>query len=178
MSAKDWIDAGLRALAREGVDAVRVERLATRLAVTKGGFYWHFRDRPALLAAMLEAWKARATAGVIEAVETGGGDARDRLRRLFSIILRADGRLERAVRDWAGRDRAVFRAQSEIDRARVDYVAALLRQIGLGEAQSSFRALFAYQALIGRYAMAGPGKPEATPDDEIERVLALLTRPD
>ena len=38
----EWIDAGLKALARDGVDAVRVERLAERLCVTKGSFYWHF----------------------------------------------------------------------------------------------------------------------------------------
>ena len=50
-----WVDAGLRALATGGVDAVRVEALAKTLGVTKGGFYGYFADREALLTEMLEA---------------------------------------------------------------------------------------------------------------------------
>ena len=42
----DWIHAGFAMLAAGGIDAVRVERLAAVLKVTKGSFYWHFRDRP------------------------------------------------------------------------------------------------------------------------------------
>ena len=49
-----WIDEGLRALAAGGPDAVRIESLARALGVTKGGFYWHFDDRRALLAEMLD----------------------------------------------------------------------------------------------------------------------------
>ena len=44
-----WVDAALQALAAGGPDAVRVEALAVRLGVSKGGFYWHFTDRQALL---------------------------------------------------------------------------------------------------------------------------------
>ena len=51
LSRQEWIDAGLKAMARDGVDAVRIERLAAALKVTKGSFYWHFKDRDALLEA-------------------------------------------------------------------------------------------------------------------------------
>ena len=56
-----WIDEGLRALAAGGPDAVRIEALAQALGVTKGGFYWHFDDRRALLEEMLDAWERRAS---------------------------------------------------------------------------------------------------------------------
>ena len=55
-----WIDEGLRALAAGGPDAVRVETVASALHVTKGGFYHHFRDRQALLDAMLDTWEEDA----------------------------------------------------------------------------------------------------------------------
>ena len=55
--AAGWIDEGLRALAGGGPDAVRIEPLAQALGVTKGGFYWHFDDRRALLDEMLDAWE-------------------------------------------------------------------------------------------------------------------------
>ena len=78
---RSWIDQGLRALADGGPDAVRIEPLAKSLGVTRGGFYWHFADRDALLAEMLDTWERAATDEVIEQVERSGGDARTRLRR-------------------------------------------------------------------------------------------------
>src|SRR5438093_13542819 len=80
-----WIDQGLRALAAAGPDAVRIEPLARALGVTKGGFYWHFDDRGALLEEMLDAWERVSVDEVIERIEGGGGDARAKLRRLFAL---------------------------------------------------------------------------------------------
>src|SRR3712207_673799 len=80
-----WIEEGLRALAAGGPDAVRVETVARALGVTKGGFYNHFGDRPALLGEMLGTWERLGVDRVIERVETGGDDGRDRLRRLFAV---------------------------------------------------------------------------------------------
>ena len=80
-----WIEEGLRALAGGGPDAVRIEPLARALGVTKGGFYWHFDDRRALLDEMLDSWERVQIDEVIERVERDGGDARAKLRRLFAI---------------------------------------------------------------------------------------------
>src|SRR3954471_5495105 len=80
-----WIDQGLRALGVGGPDAVRIEKLAQALGVTKGGFYGHFDDRPALLEEMLDAWERLVVDEVIDRVEAEGGDARARLRRLSGL---------------------------------------------------------------------------------------------
>src|SRR6266540_1558138 len=82
-----WIDEGLRALAAGGPDGVRIEALARALGVTKGGFYWHFDGRRALLDEMLDTWERVSVDEVIERVESEGGDARARLRRLFALAL-------------------------------------------------------------------------------------------
>ncbi|CAG0952441.1 partial Tetracycline repressor protein class A from transposon 1721, partial [Rhodocyclaceae bacterium] len=52
-----WTRAALDILAEKGLDGIRVEVLAKRLKVTKGSFYWHFKDRRDLLDAVLETWK-------------------------------------------------------------------------------------------------------------------------
>src|SRR3954447_9238311 len=85
-----WIEQGLRALGVGGPDAVRIESLAQTLGVTKGGFYWHFDDRPALLEEMLDTWERVVTDDVIARVETGRGDAQAKLRRLFAIAVSSD----------------------------------------------------------------------------------------
>src|SRR5436305_5313751 len=80
-----WIEEGLRALGIGGPDAVRIEALAQALGVTKGGFYWHFDGRRALLEEMLDTWERMTVDEGIEAVEGEGGDARAKLRRRFAL---------------------------------------------------------------------------------------------
>ena len=75
--APEHVDrSGLRALAAGRPDAVRVEPLAKALGVTRGGFYWHFADRRALLDEMLDTWERATIDEVIERVEGQGGDPR------------------------------------------------------------------------------------------------------
>src|SRR3954452_7650286 len=76
-----WIEEGLRALGVGGPDAVRIEPLAHALGVTRGGFYWHFEDRRALLEAMLDTWERRSIDEVLERVEREGGDAKAKVVR-------------------------------------------------------------------------------------------------
>src|SRR5919106_49122 len=104
-----WIDEGLRALAAGGPDAVRIEALARALGVSKGGFYWHFDGRPALLEELLDAWARLVVDEVIEHVERRGGDARAKLRRLFRVAASSDEllKVELAIRHWGRRDKAV-----------------------------------------------------------------------
>lgn len=125
-----WIDEGLRALGIGGPDAVRIEALAQTLGVTKGGFYWHFEDRGALLEEMLDAWERVVTDEVIERVERGGGDARAKLRRLFAIAASIPDmlRVELAIRDWARRDRTVAKRLRRLDNRRMEYMRSLFVQ--------------------------------------------------
>ena len=126
-----WIDEGLRALAAGGPDAVRIEPLARALGVTKGGFYWHFKDRRALLDEMLDAWEQTVVDDVIEQVEAGGGDARARLRRLFALAGSGGELLEvdLAIRDWARRDEAVAKRLRRVDNRRMDYLRSLFARL-------------------------------------------------
>src|SRR5712691_9495033 len=97
-----WIEEALRALAAGGPDAVRIEPLAKSLGVTRGGFYWHFEDRDALLTEMLDRWERAATDEVIERVERSGGDARAKLRRAGALTFSEDLLpIDLAVRDWS-----------------------------------------------------------------------------
>src|SRR5256714_5027443 len=108
-----WIDEGLRALAAGGPDAVRIEPLAKALGVSKGGFYWHFDDRRALLQEMLDTWERVVIDEAIERIEAGGGDAREKLGRLFALAssrqARGLGSIDAAIREWARQDKAVAR---------------------------------------------------------------------
>jgi len=149
----DWVWAGLELLANGGIDAVRVEPLAAHLGVTKGSFYWHFADRAALHAAMLEAWRGRSTNEIIERVEAGTGSGAERLKRLVALVTsnKMAPRLETAIRAWATTSSQVARVLADVDRGRLDYVTQLLIASGLGPTLAKARANFLYLALIGSF---------------------------
>jgi AcrR family transcriptional regulator len=152
----DWIGAGLRALAAGGPDAVRVETLAQTLGVTKGGFYWHFADRPALLEQILDSWEQTATDEVIEQVEGGGGDARSRLHRLFGLAASIQDLLlvELAIRDWARRDKSVAERLQRVDNKRMDYMRLLFAAFCPDPDEVEVRCLLAFSLFIGNHFIA------------------------
>ncbi|MFD6390939.1 TetR/AcrR family transcriptional regulator [Nocardia sp. NPDC060259] len=151
-----WVEEGLQVLASSGVDAVRVEALAKRIGVTKGGFYGYFADRDALLVAMLEAWESEAVDQVIEQVEHAGVDPKTKAR-LAGVLTFSSNRLlpiDLAIRDWARRDDDVAERLRRVDNRRM----ALLRET-IGEFcddpdEVEARSLLAFCAVIGGHFLA------------------------
>ncbi len=172
LAPAQWIDAGLRTLGERGVTAVRVEPLARSLGVTKGSFYWHFKDRRALLDAMLERWRQLATDAIIEQVDAKGGTAAQRVAHLFRITTTGQGdRIEAALRAWAIEDPAAAAALAEVDELRQRYVTDLLVEHGIPRAEARRRARIAYLVLIGEFTWVAHGG-EPSP----KGVFTTLTR--
>jgi AcrR family transcriptional regulator len=152
---RSWIDQGLQALADGGPDAVRIEPLAKSLGVTRGGFYWHFADRDALLAAMLDTWERAATDEVIDRVERQGGDARTRLRRAGALTFSDDLLpFELAIRAWSRHDPAVAERLRRVDNRRMDYLRTLFGTFCPDPAEVEARSMLAFSLLIGNHFMA------------------------
>lgn len=171
-----WLAAAWEELARGGVDAVRVEPLAARLGVTKGSFYWHFRDRAALLDALLEDWERRATLGVIALVDGASESPRERLAELLRVTTKAPEApdAESAIRAWGAHDERVGARLARIDEQRERYVEDLLVAAGVRRSHARHRARALYLALIGEYArVAHGGAPTgpATWSELLERML-------
>ena len=148
-----WVEAATSALAAGGPDAVRVEALAKDLGVSKGGFYWHFEDRRALIEETLETWEKAGTEDVIATVEGEPVDPRAKLRRLFELAPSAKGlfAVELALRDWARRDGDVARRVRRVDERRMGYLRSLFRRLCADEEDVEARSMLAYSLFIGSY---------------------------
>lgn len=149
-----WIEAGLAALARGGIEQVRVEVLAKDLGVTKGGFYRRFADRRALFAAMLEAWAHGRIAAIAQHAKLDGVSARERLReliRLYSEAVNPRGMaVELAIRQWSRVDDTAAAVVTRVDAARLENVAMLYRALGFAGDQAEARALLFYSFIFGQ----------------------------
>ncbi|MFH8573963.1 TetR/AcrR family transcriptional regulator [Streptomyces sp. NPDC017993] len=161
-----WIEEGLRALAGGGPEAVRVEVLAQALGVSKGGFYGYFRNRAALLEEMLETWERGVTEDVIQRIERDGGDARDRLGRLFDFVETSEmpvtgAGVELAIRDWARRDENVALYLRRADNRRMDYLRELYRAFCPDEDDVEARCLITFSLRIGDHLIAADNGPRS-----------------
>ena len=155
-----WIEAALQALAEGGPDAVRVEALAARLGVSKGGFYWHFDDREALIEEMLDAWEKAVVEDVIARVESEPVDPRAKLQHLFELAPSVDFPVELAIRDWARRDAAVAERVRRVDNRRMEYLRSLFGQFCADEDDAEARSMLAFSLFVGSYFIAAehPGR--------------------
>jgi AcrR family transcriptional regulator len=168
-----WIEEGLRALGVGGPDAVRIEKLAEALGVTKGGFYWHFDNRRALLEEMLDAWERVVIDEVIERVEGEGGDARAKLRRLFALASAGGDlmKIELAIRDWARRDKAVAKRLRRIDNRRMEYLRSLFGAFCADQCDVEARCMLSFSLWIGNYFIVADHGPYTRAE-----VLALAVK--
>ena len=162
---ESWIEAGFEEIARSGVEGVRVEVLAKGLGVTKGGFYRRFRDRSALLEAMLQHWSAGRIAAIERHTSLDGATARDRLKALVALYserMNTEGMaVELAIRQWARSDELAANAVASVDVARLKNVGHLYRATGLVPEEADAQAFLFYCFIFGQsllFLERGPRK--------------------
>jgi AcrR family transcriptional regulator len=173
LSAQDWIEAGLKALAKSGSSALKAEPLAKALGVSRGSFYWHFADIGAFHSAILKAWREVAAEAIIanvDAASAGENALAVLLRRVFSEKLV----LERAVRSWAAFDAAAKAAVQAIDRRRLDYVETLIRARGIAPDKAQARAQILYWAFLG-YALSDRPTGKTQSEAVLAELIAMAT---
>jgi AcrR family transcriptional regulator len=171
---ESWIAAGLCVLAAGGPDAVRIEPLAQELGVTRGGFYWHFRDRQAFLDALLDTWERRSTDEVLERVEREGGDPRQKVRRAgmltFSKSLLP---IDLAIRDWARRDSAVAKRLRRVDNRRMEYLRSMIGTFCVDADDVEARSMLAFTLAIGHHFIAA-GHEGRSRNEVLEQATARI----
>jgi AcrR family transcriptional regulator len=173
LSACDWVDEGLKALASRGFTALKAEPLAKALRVSRGSFYWHFADIAAFHAAVLARWHEVAAEQIIANVEAASRDE-DPLALLLRRVFGERLTLERAVRSWAIVDPAARTAVQAIDRRRLGYVEKLLTQAGLSPDAARARAQILYWAFLG-FALSDQPLPKARQQAVLDELIRLAT---
>lgn len=178
--AKDeWTRAALEVIAAEGIAGVKVEALARGLGITKGSFYWHFRDRMALIEAALELWYRLATSEVIERLDRIE-DPEQRLRALFgeSFGDLVGGPIDAQLLGQVD-DPLVGPMVRRCTAERLDFLTRTYHALGVPPPQAGARARLVYAAYIGNgYLQRVPGGGATTAGDQsaFEHELELLLR--
>ncbi len=169
----DWASAALAAIARGGIAAVAVEGVAADLGATKGSFYWHFKNRDALIQAALDLWEQSRTESVIEELDQEP-DPAERLRKLLEAAFERSpaDRAEIALLANPEHPAAVAAVRRVADR-RIDYIARQLEKLGWEQGEARDRSAVLYYIYAGYLQMAHVA-PDVTGDGARERHVRLI----
>lgn len=148
-----WIEVAIDVLARDGFAGLRVELLAKYCGVTKGSFYWHFKDKQALLEALLEQWQEGRIRDIEKTTSVAPGKEREQLHYAIEVYGASRNRkgmlIELAVRDWARHDVQAASVVEAVDLYRLECTRKLFVAAGMSDAEAKSRSLLLYACVFG-----------------------------
>lgn len=166
VTREGWLNCARVALIEDGIDGVKVDRLAKRLKVTRGGFYHHFKNHNQILDELLLMWKTQNRFTPVKVNLSTVQDANDALDRIVDDVVHENGfdpQFDMAVREWARISHPVARVVHEVDDQREDLLAEVFEGIGYVRREAVIRARVFYWHQVGYYAV---GKQETITDRE------------
>lgn len=147
-SRDDWLQAAANAVRRDGFAAIQVTALARGLGVTKGSFYWHFRDREDLVEELLKLWESE-TEILIQTARA----APTPVERLIGFFLGIDASPnyppDIAVFEFARSKPALSPRIIQTETKRIVFFAEQFEALGLPDAEAALAAETIYCTSLG-----------------------------
>lgn len=174
---ESWIVAAFETLHEEGIEKVRVERLAKKLGVTKGSFYWHFKDRKDLLNSLMDYWANELTQTVLDHAKMFHGDPIERIYNTMNeIIGKEKAGYDPAVRAWANHDLEAKRAVAQIDKIRLSFLHSLFKDAGFEEDDAEIRARLMYYYILGEHFTTN-SEPVPVRLEKLKKKIDIMVQP-
>lgn len=163
LTPADWIAAATHVLRDKSIDAVRVDVLAKVLNVTRGSFYWHFKDRNDLLERVLQRWRDTATEQIIQRFEKKPPE--QRICEFLTLPFHGQtaqnaASIELAIRAWARRGALARQAVETIDSDRLAYIAQCFSELGFSPEEAKMRAFLVYGYMVNESLLRTQGSEQ------------------
>lgn len=168
----DWLDTGLTILGRTGPAGLRIDQVCAAMKVTKGSFYWHFRDRGDFLDCLFDHWHRRETTALIDLVEAAYTAPRDRIWHVVEFVTLGtyDVATEVAMRQWGQNEAKVREGLKEVDGERLDFFTRQFEAAGFAPGPARLRAISVYAFTLS----CGYMQTAETPEELRARLVASL----
>jgi AcrR family transcriptional regulator len=141
LSRQDWLENALVTFSKKGQAGLSLQNLSAALGVSRGSFYWHFKDRDDFIHALLQHWYEEYSVVVPAAIERDGGTAEERLGRFMRLVHEKKlRRYDLVLRSFAIHDSQFARWVRKADRFRLKFVGSLFVEMGFTKKEILIRA--------------------------------------
>lgn len=177
LSRTQWLEHGLETLATSGFTALKADKLAKSLGVSRGSFYWHFANLADFHKGILERWQQTTVDEAIEVVESQSEFSTAQLHLLIQMAASGNVQIERAVRAWADSNDEVRAVVEQVDQRRITFLEQVFINMGLPVSMAEARALIVYYAFLGQMVVYQPISAETQMQvaQELFRLTAIAT---
>jgi AcrR family transcriptional regulator len=177
LSREQWLALALEEVAKVGGAKLRIDKLVQSLGVTKGSFYWHFKNRDDFVQSLAEFWARYTTGQVIERLAQVKGDAKDRLLTLMEIIFTIGlDKYELPMRAWAAEEPHIAHLVQEAEAQRLAFIRSILAEMGFQGSELEMRARVFVCYAAGEHVFFTRENVEEQ-QKTIKAVHAFFTRP-
>jgi AcrR family transcriptional regulator len=173
-SSEGWLEAAYDTLLEGGVDAVKILPLAKRLKLSRTSFYWFFRDREELLAALIAKWRDKNTGNLVRRSQAYAESVAEATLNVFDCWLDTslfDAKFEFAVRSWALQSAEILTQVQAADMSRLEALGRMFERYGNAPEAADVRARTLYLVQIGYISM----QTEEDLDLRLKRIPEYVT---
>ncbi len=154
LSKSDWLRQGLESLRLYGIKGLNIDSLSEYIGVTKGSFYWHFKDSKEFRHELIRYWEQEKTTLPIEKIRALSDNPSTRMRALIEVIFNEElGKYDPDMRVLAGIEEKAEKAIERIDKHRIMYTRSLFEEMGFSKKEAAVRARIFYLHCIGEFAV-------------------------
>lgn len=159
LTKERWLEEGLAVFSNEGPGGLAAERMAKRLGVSRGSFYWHFSNVQEFEGAVLGTWEEQWTTRIVNASQVGDHTPRERLYNLIKQTGGRDAQIYASAKRLANGNAALAELMDRVDGRRIELVASILRSGGVEDDVANVRARIIYSWAIGQMIISSEGTP-------------------
>ena len=145
---KQWFVVGLDILEKDGFARITIDNLCTRLEITKGAFYHHFKNIDGYIEALMKYWLNQNTVQIIEDADKLA-TAKERMEFMGSVVINRSHKSEQVIRAWSFSNQIVKKYIQQVDDLRIDYSTKLRVQLGMSEEESKNTSVLEYAIFVG-----------------------------
>jgi AcrR family transcriptional regulator len=141
LSREGWLEAALEVLSQKGGAKLRIDSLVRQVGVTKGSFYWHFKNREDFIHSLIDYWHENYTLNVSSYLDEVEGTPGEKLLLLMEMVfLNQLTRYDLAIRSWALAEPELQARLKRTDNHRIGYLKQLFQGMGFPGDAAEFRA--------------------------------------
>jgi len=171
-----WLKKALEVLHLQGNAGLQIENFTRKLGVTKGSFYWHFKDRDDFRRAILDYWDDHYTRRVAAQAEAMGGDARAKLRSVIKMVTRENlSGYDELIDGWAAHEPAIAVRVQAVYKFRYTYIRSLFAEQGFRGLDLDTRTIALLGLLKTEWTMPPGNKARPNPA-RIDAWMSFFTR--